>query len=114
MVLNAPDGYENTLEPLPDGVVVLNELAPESYFVQFFTTKVAELVAEFPRLRDALTQDGMLWVSWPKGTAKVKTDLNENTIRDIGLDCGLVDVKLCAVDHTWSGLKFVRRLKDRK
>ncbi len=57
--------------------------------------------------------DGSLWISWPKGASKIKTDVNENVVREIGLDCGLVDVKVCAVDEVWSGLKFVYRVKDR-
>ena len=62
---------------------------------------------------EALSPSGMLWVSWPKGSSRVPTDLTENVVREIGLRNGLVDVKVCAVDETWSGLKFVFRLKDR-
>ena len=61
-----------------------------------------------------MSDDGTLWVSWPKQSSGVETDLNENVVREIGLGHGLVDVKVCAVDEVWSGLKFVRRLKDRK
>ena len=67
----------------------------------------------FPKLRDRLETNGMLWVAWPKKAAKVQTDLNENIVREYGLSAGLVDVKICAIDETWSGLKFVRRLRDR-
>ena len=66
-----------------------------------------------PKLRAAMNANGMLWVSWPKKAAGVPTDLDENIVREIGLKAGLVDVKVCAVDETWSGLKFVFRLKDR-
>ena len=62
----------------------------------------------------ALSSAGMLWVSWPKKSSGVATDVDENVVREIGLDAGLVDVKVCAVTEVWSGLKFVRRLKDRK
>jgi hypothetical protein len=72
-----------------------------------------ELRKSFPRLRDRLETNGMLWVAWPKRTAKVETDLSEGVVREFGLNAGLVDVKICAVDETWSGLKFVRRLRDR-
>lgn len=68
---------------------------------------------EFPRLKKNLAKDGTLWISWPKGASKIKTDVNENVAREIGLKNGLVDVKVCAVDDVWSGLKFVFRLKDR-
>ena len=78
-----------------------------------FTQASASLVQEFRRLARQLAPAGMLWVSWPKKTSGVQTDLNENVVRDIGLAAGLVDVKVCAVTEVWSGLKFVRRLKDR-
>ena len=69
---------------------------------------------EFPKLAQKLQQDGMLWIAWPKKASGVATDLLENSVRRIGLDAGLVDVKVCAVNDTWSGLKFVYRLTDRK
>ena len=72
------------------------------------------LKSAFPKLKSSLAQDGLLWISWPKGASKIKTDLNENVVREIGLGAGLVDVKVCAVDDVWSGLKFVYRLKDRR
>ncbi|HKE22457.1 MAG TPA: hypothetical protein VKB88_08710, partial [Bryobacteraceae bacterium] len=78
-----------------------------------FTTASASLSREFRRLAKQLAPAGMLWVSWPKKTSGVPTDLNENRVRDIGLAAGLVDVKVCAVTEVWSGLKFVRRLQDR-
>jgi hypothetical protein len=68
---------------------------------------------QFPRLKEALSPSGMLWVSWPKASSGVPTDLSENVVREIGLANGLVDVKVCAVDEVWSGLKFVYRIKDR-
>ena len=72
-----------------------------------------QLRAMLAKLESKLAQDGMLWIVWPKKAAAVKTDLNENLVRDIGLDAGLVDIKVCAIDATWSGLKFVRRVRDR-
>ena len=82
-------------------------------FAMVFTKSKAELGKEFKRVAKALTPAGMLWVSWPKKSSGVATDLDENVVRAIGLDAGLVDVKVCAVTEVWSGLKFVRRLKDR-
>ena len=82
-------------------------------FAILFTKASASLITEFRRLAKQLAPAGMLWVSWPKKTSGVPTDLNENIVRDIGLAAGLVDVKVCAVTEVWSGLKFVRRLKDR-
>jgi len=83
-------------------------------FIHIFETKMADFETDFLKAKDRLTINGMLWVSWPKKASKLPTDLNENLIRDYGLKNGLVDVKVCAVDEVWSGLKFVYRLKDRK
>jgi hypothetical protein len=83
-------------------------------FAMVFVKTAAELKAQFPHLAKQLAPAGMLWVSWPKKTSGVATDLNENEVRKIGLEAGLVDVKVCAVNQVWSGLKFVIRVKDRQ
>jgi hypothetical protein len=83
-------------------------------FVMLFTKSRAELAREFSRLAKLLAPAGMLWASWPKKSSGVASDVDENLVRGIGLDAGLVDVKVCAVTEVWSGLKFVRRVKDRK
>jgi hypothetical protein len=82
-------------------------------FAMVFAKKQADVKAEFSRLGQRLSPSGMLWVSWPKKASGVATDMNENDVRRIGLEAGLVDVKVCAVTEVWSGLKFVRRLNDR-
>jgi hypothetical protein len=82
-------------------------------FAMLFSKSRAELMKEFSRTAKLLAPAGMLWVSWPKKSSGVATDLDENVVRAIGLDAGLVDVKVCAVTEVWSGLKFVRRVKDR-
>lgn len=82
-------------------------------FIQLFIKSKRQLEGKFPKLRDKLAKDGAFWISWPKRSSKVKTDLNENVIREIGLKNEMVDVKVISVDKTWSGLKFVFRLKDR-
>jgi len=82
-------------------------------FAMVFVKKQSDLKKEFPRFARLLAPAGMLWVSWPKKASGVVTDLTENDVRKIGLDAGLVDVKVCAVNEMWSGLKFVIRLKDR-
>ncbi len=110
---NAPQGYENTLGSLPDGVILAKSRRGSYDLIQFFTTERAELESMFPELKESLLPNGSLWISWPKGAAKIKTDVNETVVRKIGLENGLVDVKVCAVDDVWSGLKFVYRLKDR-
>jgi hypothetical protein len=82
-------------------------------FALVFTKSKAELAKEFQKLSKRLAPAGMLWVSWPKRSSGVATDLNGNIVREIGLAAGLVDVKVCAITDVWSGLKFVRRVKDR-
>ena len=82
--------------------------------VVYFTERLAELEKDFSRLSAALVPDGMLWIGWPKKASGRPTDLTEDVVRRVGLACGLVDVKVCAIDETWSGLKFVIRVKDRK
>ena len=110
---NAPADYADTLGKLPEKTVFAKSLAGPCDFIQFFSQERSRLESEFPRLKKNLSKTGCLWISWPKGASKVKTDLNENLVRQIGLKNGLVDVKVCAVDEVWSGLKFVFRLKDR-
>jgi hypothetical protein len=83
-------------------------------FAMLFTKSRVELAREFARIAKLLAPAGMLWVSWPKKSSGVAADLDESLVRGIGLDAGLVDVKVCAVTEVWSGLKFVRRVKDRK
>ena len=78
-----------------------------------FTKSKAALAKEFKRIGKRLAPAGMLWISWPKKSSGVATDVDENIVREIGLAAGLVDVKVCAVTEVWSGLKFVRRVKDR-
>ena len=110
---NPPDNYNDTLGTLPENVNINHRLESPLDFIQFFSKDRTELEHEFSRLKQALTSDGILWISWPKKASKVPTDLDENVVRDIGLKNGLVDVKVCAVDEVWSGLKFVYRLEDR-
>lgn len=82
-------------------------------FAMLFVKSSADLQKKFAKIAKQLAPAGMLWVSWPKKTSGVATDLNENDVRRIGLEAGLVDVKVCAVSDIWSGLKFVIRVKDR-
>jgi hypothetical protein len=83
-------------------------------FAMLFTKSRAELRKEFSRIAKSLAPAGMLWVSWPKKSSGVMTEVDESVVRGIGLEAGLVDIKVCAVTEIWSGLKFVRRVKDRK
>jgi hypothetical protein len=110
---NAPDGYDRLLGRLPEGAVVARELEGQLDFVQLFATERASLERELPRLKARLKPDGMIWLSWPKASSRRQTDLSDRVVREVGLKTGLVDVKVCAIDDSWSALKFVRRLKDR-
>jgi len=112
--INPPKNYAKTLGTLPEGVKVSSRLGSNLNVVQMFVTSRADLERYLPAARKSIRQDGMIWISWPKQAAKMITDLNENVVRGIGLEAGLVDIKVCAVDETWSGLKFVIRVKDRK
>lgn len=113
IVLGAPATYAALLRPLPARASLSTRLAAGAPFIHQFVRQRAQLESEFPRLVEALAPDGMLWISWPKRASGVPTDLTEDVIRQLGLAQGVVDVKVCAVDETWSGLKFVRRLADR-
>jgi len=112
-VSEAPEEYYSWLAPLPEDVVVSERLSGELDFIHLFVKTNKAFQSQFVRGVDKLKKNGMLWVSWPKRASKVPTDLDENVIRDFGLEKGLVDVKVCAVDETWSGLKFVFRVRDR-
>jgi hypothetical protein len=113
-IVGAPSGYRATLGALPPGVSVLASPRGTLPLIHFFTTKRSLLQRRFPALKRVLAQDGALWVSWPKKSSGVATDLTEDVVREVALAGGLVDVKVCAVDEVWSGLKLVRRLKDRR
>jgi hypothetical protein len=112
-IVNAPDNYDQTLGDLPDNVEIAPVLDGPLDMVHFFTAERRDLEDHFPALKRAISKSGMLWISWTKGSSKVKTDLNENIVREIGLQNKLVDVKVVAVDEIWSGLKFVYRTEDR-
>ena len=112
-ILRAPKGYDRVLGKLPPRVTRRPSIVGPLDFVQFFTNEKRELERRFAALARSLAPAGMLWISWPKQASGVATDLTEDVIRAIGLAHGLVDVKVAAVDEVWSGLKFVRRLKDR-
>ena len=109
VAIGAPNNYRALLAPLPAGARVSARSPQTPRFVHLFTTAQADLLARLRRLRDTLAQDGVIWVSWPKRASHVETDITEDTIRSVALPLGFVDVKVCAVDDTWSGLKLVIR-----
>jgi len=112
-ILNPPRGFRATLGKLPAGVRIASRVSGTYPFIHFFTRDRAVLESEIPRLLSALTPDGALWISWPKKSSGVVTDITEDVVRAVALPTGLVDVKVAAVDDVWSGLKLVRRLKNR-
>jgi hypothetical protein len=112
-ILNAPRGYRATLGKLPAGVTVAPSPRGPLPFIQFFAVSRSVLESRLPGLLRALEPAGALWVSWPKKASGMPTDLTEDVVRAIALPTGLVDVKVAAVDDVWSGLKLVRRLKNR-
>jgi hypothetical protein len=111
IAVDAPENYFDLLDPMPDAKFI--KRGKDVDFIHVFTTDSEVLSKFFISNKKLLKKDGMMWISWPKRSSKVPTNLNENIIRDFGLKNGLVDVKVCAVDDTWSGLKFVYRLSDR-
>jgi len=113
-LLRAPAGF--AVSETPADAVVVSSMRGNTPFdvILFFTDSRALLEAQFAALAERLTPAGGLWISWPKRASGMPTDLTEDVVREIGLANGLVDNKVCAVDDTWSGLRFVRRLKDRR
>ena len=112
-LVRAPEGFEEVLDPLPEGVRLRTQARGAQDVVLFFATRLSELERRFSALARAVEPAGGLWIAWPKKTSFVATDLTENVVRDVGLANGLVDNKVCGVDDTWSGLRFVYRLRDR-
>ena len=109
LLVGAPDDYESLLAPLPPGVVFRAQAGEGIDLVQVFVTRRAELEQHLAALRRKLRVDASVWVSWPKKSAKVPTDITEDTIRAVALPLGFVDIKVCAVSEVWSGLKLVVR-----
>jgi hypothetical protein len=112
-LVNAPKDFQATLEELPDNVKFMKSTTKSLDLILFFVLSERVLAKDFAKLTARLTSNGMIWVAWPKKSSGVTTDLTFEPVQRIGLDAGLVDVKICAIDDTWSGLKFVYRLKDR-
>jgi hypothetical protein len=112
-LINAPEYYLELFTDLPANLYFEDKEDIKIDFIHFFTKDKAEYTALLPGLKDHIKANGIIWVSWPKKASKVVTDITENLIRDFALKAGLVDIKVCAVDDTWSGLKLVIPVKDR-
>jgi hypothetical protein len=111
--LEAPAGFDESVAPLPDGVEVARKARPGVDVVVFFTRTRRELEERIEALRAAIAPAGGLWVGWPKRASGVETDMTEDVVREVALPLGLVDVKVCAIDETWSGLRLVIRVTER-
>jgi hypothetical protein len=114
VVLNAPTNYRKLLGKLPADIKFSGQIAVNSTFVHLFTTKRSELEKKLSILRKKIADTGTVWVSWPKKSSGVASDITEDVIRDVALPLGFVDIKVCAVDEIWSGLKLMIRRENRK
>jgi hypothetical protein len=112
--LNPPAGYRKLLAPLPKGVSFTEKAATAAGFVHLFVTERRVVEKELKRLRGVIDDAGVLWISWPKKSAGLGSDISEDVIRDVCLPLGFVDIKVCAVDEIWSGLKLMIRRENRK
>jgi hypothetical protein len=110
---NAPRGFQQELGALPPRVHFVTRGGKPIDMILLFAKSHSGLKKDFVKLAKRLSPNGMLWVAWPKKSSGVATDLSFNNVQRVGLEAGLVDVKICAVNEVWSGLKFVYRLKDR-
>jgi Protein of unknown function (DUF3052) len=107
--VSAPDGFDDLLGDLPDGVTVRRRLRGPLDLIVCFVTARRDLEKRLTQLRAALAPDGMLWIAWPKRASGVQTDMTEDVVREVALPTGLVDTKVAAIDQTWSGLRLVIR-----
>jgi len=110
----APADYRDLVGEWPDGASLVTKAQPRLDMVHVFARQAKGLATKLSRYRDAIAPSGMIWVSWPKKASGVATDLSDVVVREIALPLGLVDIKVCAIDATWSGLKFVIPLDQRR
>ena len=113
MLLNAPEYYFDLFTDLPPNLDLKNDPGSKKDLIHFFTKQEDEYFKSLPFLKGQIKPNGMIWVSWPKKSSKIITDVTEDTIRNYAIKTGLVDIKVCAVDEIWSGLKLVIPVKDR-
>ena len=113
MVINEPKKYVDLFDSLPGDLCFIKDSETKKDFIHFFTDSNSELEKKIKKLKTEIVNNGIIWISWPKKASKMPTDLTGNIVRQIGLKNGLVDIKVCAVNEIWSGLKFVIPVKDR-
>ena len=112
-IRNTPDNYKTLLKPIPIGVVFAKRLSNELDLIHLFIKSRQELLTLLVSYVSRIKNNGMIWVSWPKKSSGVSTDVNEAVIREVALPLGLVDIKVCAIDEIWSGIKLVIRKEHR-
>jgi hypothetical protein len=112
-LINAPEDFQRNLGELPHNAQIVTRVTRPLDIALLFVLTERALLRDFHKLAKKLASTGMIWVAWPKKSSGVATDLSFERVQRVGLDAGLVDVKICAIDEVWSGLKFVFRLKDR-
>jgi len=113
-LINAPENYFDLFTEWPGNVKISDDPRIKKNMIHFFTKEFSEYYSLLPLLKKEIEQNGMIWVSWPKKTSKISSDVSEDLIRNYALETGLVDIKVCAVDEDWSALKLVIPLKHRK
>lgn len=111
---HAPGHYFDLFTDMPQRLEWIKDKKTKKNLIHYFTTEVSDLLKNMSTLKEEIETDGIIWISWPKKSAKIQTNITENDIRDIALKNGLVDIKVCAVDDVWSALKLVIRVKERK
>ncbi len=114
VTIKAPTDYRRLLGTIPEGVTFSHRLKPNSNFVHVFTKKRSELEKKLSILREKIADTGTVWISWPKKSSDVPTDVTEDVVRAVALPLGFVDIKVCAIDEIWSGLKLMVRRENRK
>jgi hypothetical protein len=114
VLISAPANYRKLLGNFANGVEFTSRVGANSNFIHFFTTHRSELEKRLPRLRTKIADPGTLWVSWTKKSSGIATDITEDVIREVASPLGFVDIKVCVVDETWSGLKLMIRRQNRK
>jgi hypothetical protein len=112
-LVNAPGYYLDLFTDLPGDLDFNDEESKKKDLIHFFTKREDEYIAMLPSLKGQIKPNGIIWASWPKKASKIATDVTEDTIRNFAIKIGLVDIKVCAVDEVWSGLKLVIPVKDR-
>ena len=112
-LINQPDNYYDLFTDFPGQVFIISEVQTKIDFIHYFVLDKTELILNISELKSEIVPNGMLWISWPKKSSGIQTNIDENTIRNVAIDNGMVDIKVCAIDNIWSGLKLVIPLKNR-